>query len=72
MDDGFGLADMIVLAVIHGAVQHVGTVIVERLRSRDEMPEHPLEEPLRAIAYQLQENLPAIREALQKRRGPRG
>jgi hypothetical protein len=70
MDDGFGLADMIVLAVIHGAVQHAGAVIVERIRGRDDSMEHPLDEPLRAIAFQLQEALPAIKEALQ-RKGPR-
>lgn len=67
MDDGgIGLADMILLAVIHGAVQHLGAVLVERLRGREEM-EHPLDEPLRAMAMQIQDELPKIRKALEEK-----
>lgn len=65
MDDGgIGLADMVLLAVVHGAVQHLGAMIVERLRGQPEM-DHPLDEPLRAMALQIQEELPKIRKALE-------
>lgn len=66
MEDGIGLADMILLAVIHGAVQHLGAIIVEKMRDREEI-EHPLDEPLRALAMVAQDELPRIRKALEEK-----
>ena len=60
---GIGLADLLVMTFLVGLAQGLAGVIIEAYRRHDDT--HPLDEALRVLALNAQEELPRIREALE-------
>jgi hypothetical protein len=63
MDIDGGFADLLLWAFLLALTQSLASIVIEGWRRTGE---HPLDELLRAIAFVHQEELPAIREALER------
>lgn len=63
MDIDGGFADLLLWAFLLALTQSLASIVIEGWRRTGE---HPLDELLRAIALIHQEELPAIREALER------
>jgi hypothetical protein len=63
MDFEGGFADLLVWSFLLAGVQSIAALVVDGYRRNQS---HPLEELIHAIALMYQEELPAIREALER------
>lgn len=63
MDIDGGFADLLLWAFLLALTQSLASILIEGWRRTGE---HPLDELLRAIALIHQEELPAIREAIER------
>lgn len=63
MDIDGGFADLLLWAFLLALTQSLASIVIEGWRRNSD---HPLDELLRAIALIHQEELPAIREALER------
>lgn len=69
--DAEGLADMLLWAALLSIAQALGTLLVDAIRP-EKYQQHPLEEHANAFLLLIAEELPAIREALEKISRKRG
>lgn len=69
--DAEGLADMLLWACLLSIAQAAGSLLVDALRP-ERPQQHPLDDHARALLLILSEELPAVREALEKISRKRG